>query len=102
MWKTASASPLAGGRPRLVADHTHKEPCTKIARAGPCSCLPIRKRNFSFAPQKLENTFVALCSVVRAFFAFGPAGGWRNVSSVDLSPHPTEGDPLWMVTAVKA
>ncbi|EOD19110.1 hypothetical protein EMIHUDRAFT_63771 [Emiliania huxleyi CCMP1516] len=45
---------------------------------------------------------VALCSVVRAFFAFGPAGGWRNVSSVDLSPHPTEGDPLWMVTAVKA
>ena len=83
----------------LAADHPpHKEPCTKIARAGTCSCLPIR----NFAPQKLENTFVALCSVVRAFFAFGPAGGWRNVSSVDLSPHPTEGDPLWMVTAVKA
>ena len=31
MWKTASASPPSGGRPRLVADHTHKEPCTKIA-----------------------------------------------------------------------
>ena len=24
MWKTASASPPSGGRPRLVADHTHK------------------------------------------------------------------------------
>ena len=34
MWKTASASPPSGGRPRLVADHTHKEPCTKIAKGG--------------------------------------------------------------------
>ena len=39
MWKTASASPPSGGRPRLVADHTHKEPCTKIARAGACLFL---------------------------------------------------------------
>ena len=32
VWKRAiSASPPSGGRPRLVADHTHKEPCTKIA-----------------------------------------------------------------------
>ena len=28
---TASASPLSGGRPRLVADHPHKETCTKTA-----------------------------------------------------------------------
>ena len=69
---------------------------------GPVPVYPPANATFNFAPQKLENTFVALCSVVRAFFAFGPAGGWRNVSSVDLSPHPTEGDPLWMVTAVKA
>ena len=40
-WKTASASPPSGGRPRLVADHTHKEPCTKIARSGTCSFLHI-------------------------------------------------------------
>ena len=26
MWKTASASPPSGGRPRLAADHTNKEP----------------------------------------------------------------------------
>ena len=43
---SASVSPpsriaIGGGRPRLVADHTHKEPCTKIARAGTCSFLPI-------------------------------------------------------------
>ena len=44
MWKTASASPSSGGRPRLVADHTHKEPCTKIARAGTCSFLPISQQ----------------------------------------------------------
>ena len=37
----ASASPPSGGRPRLVADYTHKEPCTKIARAGTCSFIPI-------------------------------------------------------------
>ena len=34
MWKTASASPPSGGRPRLVADHTHKEACTKTAEGG--------------------------------------------------------------------
>ena len=37
----ASHGRSLGGRPRLVADHTHKEPCTKIARAGTCSFLPI-------------------------------------------------------------
>ena len=40
MWKTASASPPSGGRPRLVADHTHKEPCTKTAGRGPVPFYP--------------------------------------------------------------
>ena len=44
---------------------------------------------------------VALASVVRNYLYFGPEGGWANVSSADLSPHPTEGDPMWIVTAVK-
>jgi len=44
---------------------------------------------------------VGLCSVVRNYFYFGPQGGWSNVSSADISPHPYEGDPLWIVTAVK-
>ena len=43
----------------------------------------------------------ALCAVVRDFFYFGPAGGWAHVSSADVSPHPTRGDPMWVVTAVR-
>ena len=50
---------------------------------------------------------VALCSVVRNYFYFGVSmdstrGGWVNVTSADVSPHPTQGDPLWVVAAVKA
>ena len=45
---------------------------------------------------------VALCGIVRDYFYFGPRGGWRNVTSADLSPHPTQGDPMWIVMAVKA
>ena len=41
--------------------------------------------------------------VVRTFFAFGAPhpDGWQNVTAADLSPHPTDGDPMWIVTAVK-
>ena len=45
---------------------------------------------------------VALSSIVRNYFYFGPVAGWQNVTSADVSPHPTEGDPMWIVTAVKA
>ena len=46
MWKTASASSPIGRTtpgPASRRPHTHKvkEPCTKIARAGTCSFLPI-------------------------------------------------------------
>ena len=36
------------GKTAKVADHTHKEPCTKIARAGTCSFLPISYSRFVF------------------------------------------------------
>ena len=45
---------------------------------------------------------VALCSIVRTYFSFGPVGGWKNITSADISPHPTRGDPMWIVSAVKA
>ena len=48
MWKTASASPPSGGRPRLVADHTHKEPCTKTAGRGPVPFYPSPSRGVRF------------------------------------------------------
>ena len=47
MWKTASASPPSGGRPRLAADHTHKEPCTKTAGRGPVPFYPSPSREVS-------------------------------------------------------
>jgi len=34
------------------------------------------------------------------YFRFGPTGGWQNLSTVDVSPN--HGDPVWIVTAVKA
>ena len=62
MWKTASASPPSGGRPRLAADHTHKEPCTKTAGRGPVPFthltveLYVRKRSGSAcAPGRLRR-----------------------------------------------
>merc|ERR1712078_949039 len=48
MWKTASASPPSGGRPRLVADHTHKEPYTKTAGRGPLPFYPSPSRGVRF------------------------------------------------------
>ena len=44
----ASASPPSGGRPRLVADHTHKEPCTKTAGRGPVPFYPSPSRGVRF------------------------------------------------------
>ena len=45
-----SLVPHREDRPRLVADHTHKEPCTaKIARAGTCSSFyPSHSRGLRF------------------------------------------------------
>lgn len=34
------------------------------------------------------------------YFQHGPAGGWENLASVDVSPRHV--DPVWMVTATKA
>jgi len=42
------------------------------------------------------------CQIVGNYFRFSPEAGWRDISSVDISPNPFESDPLWVVTAVKA
>lgn len=34
------------------------------------------------------------------YFQHGPAGGWEHLSAADVSPR--HGDPVWLVTAVKA
>merc|ERR1711935_618654 len=38
--------------------------------------------------------------LIREYFWHGPEGGWSGLSSVDVSPR--QGDPIWLVTAVKA
>eukprot|EP00419_Tripos_fusus_P033560 CAMPEP_0172781036 /NCGR_PEP_ID=MMETSP1074-20121228/203227_1 /TAXON_ID=2916 /ORGANISM="Ceratium fusus, Strain PA161109" /LENGTH=1337 /DNA_ID=CAMNT_0013618013 /DNA_START=13 /DNA_END=4026 /DNA_ORIENTATION=+ len=34
------------------------------------------------------------------YFQHGPAGGWQGLTSIDISPQ--HGDPVWLVTALKA
>jgi len=38
--------------------------------------------------------------LVSRYFQHGPAQGWTHLSTVDVSP--SHGDPMWLVTAVKA
>ena len=47
MWKTASASPPSGGRPRLVADHTTKNPAQRSQGRGPVPFSPSHSREVS-------------------------------------------------------
>jgi SAM-dependent methyltransferase len=42
------------------------------------------------------------CQIVGNYFHFNPDRGWRDISSADISPNPGRGDPMWVVTAVKA
>lgn len=42
------------------------------------------------------------CQIVGNYFHFSPMGGWKSISSVDISPNPGRSDPVWVVTAVKA
>ena len=42
------------------------------------------------------------CQILGNYFHFNPEGGWRDISSVDISPDPGLSDPVWVVTAVKA
>eukprot|EP00928_Gymnodinium_smaydae_P092925 TRINITY_DN76913_c0_g1_i1.p1 TRINITY_DN76913_c0_g1~~TRINITY_DN76913_c0_g1_i1.p1 ORF type:complete len:272 (-),score=26.09 TRINITY_DN76913_c0_g1_i1:40-825(-) len=42
------------------------------------------------------------CQIVGNFFYCNPEGGWRDITSVDISKNPFGSDPLWVVTAVKA
>jgi predicted DsbA family dithiol-disulfide isomerase/SAM-dependent methyltransferase len=38
--------------------------------------------------------------LIRKYFQHGPVGGWTKMSSADVSP--SHGDPMWLVTAIKA
>jgi len=42
------------------------------------------------------------CRIVGNYFRFNPSGGWRDISSIDISADPRKTNPMWVVTAVKA
>ncbi|CAK9016365.1 unnamed protein product [Durusdinium trenchii] len=41
------------------------------------------------------------CQIVGNYFHFNPAGGWKDITSLDISKTP-QSNPMWVVTAVKA
>jgi len=98
---TSAASVGYLTRPQAVFAEMHR-----VLRRGGVAIVSFSNRCFAEKATSLwlghMDEGVALCSVVRNFFYFGPPRGWVNVSSADLSPHPTRGDPMWIVTAVKA
>lgn len=42
------------------------------------------------------------CKIIGSYFHFCPDGGWKDIQAADISPNPGRGDPMWVVTAVKA
>ena len=88
-------------RPREIFSEMHR-----VLKPGGVVIVSFTNRVFDEKATKVwldhMDEEVALCSIVRDYFHFGPVGGWHNVSSADISPHPTRGDPMWIVTAVKA
>ena len=98
---TMAASVAYLTKPRAVFSEMHR-----VLKPGGVAIVSFSNRVFE---EKATSVWlsnmdeeVALCSVVRNYFYFGPRAGWQNVSSADASPHPSRGDPLWSVTAVKA
>jgi len=47
------------------------------------------------------NDGVGHCQIIGNYFHFNPAGGWKDISSADISLKPGRSDPVWVVTAVK-
>jgi len=41
------------------------------------------------------------CEIIGNYFHFSPEGGWKDISSADISASP-RCNPMWVVTAVKA
>lgn len=98
---TCAASVAYLTRPREAFAELHR-----VLKPGGVAVMSFSNRCFAEKATKLwldhMDEEVALCSIVRNYFYFGPRGGWAHVSSADISPHPSQGDPMWIVTAVKA
>ena len=84
MWKTASASPPSGGRPRLVArDHTHKRTLHKDRKGGDLfffTHLTVERCPFLFI-------YLFMHTVANAIFNNAPQTQASSKSLQELQPH---------------
>ena len=87
-------------RPREFFSEIHR-----VLKPGGLAIIAFSNRVFEEKATKVwldhMDEEAGLGVVVRTFFAFGAPNGWQNVTAADLSPHPTDGDPMYIVTAVK-
>jgi len=85
--------------PRAVFSEIHR-----VLRPGGMAVIAYSHRTFI---EKAVNVWAketydgeGHAHLIANYFRHGPAAGWSNLSSIDVSPN--HGDPMWMVTAIKA
>lgn len=87
-------------KPREVFKEMHR-----VLKPGGVAIMSFSNRCF---PTKAIKMWVAdmgdgpgHCQIVGNYFHFCPEGGFRDIASADIS-QTSEGNPMWVVTAVKA
>jgi len=88
-------------KPREIFSEMHR-----VLKPGGVAIMSFSNRCF---PNKAIAMWIANmndgpghCQIIGNYFHFNPSGGWKNISSADISPNPGKSDPMWVVTAVKA
>merc|ERR1719401_2576100 len=88
-------------RPREIFSEMHR-----VLKPGGVAIMSFSNRCFATKAIAMwvasMNDGPGHCQIVGNYFRFNPAGGWKDISSADISPKPDESDPMWVVTAVKA
>merc|ERR1712217_430720 len=85
-------------KPREIFQEVHR-----VMKPGGVAIMSFSNRCF---PTKAIAMWVAdmsdgpgHCQIIGNYFYFNPEGGWRDISSADISPDPGRSDPMWVVTA---
>jgi predicted DsbA family dithiol-disulfide isomerase/SAM-dependent methyltransferase len=87
-------------QPRDVIKEWHR-----VLKPGGVAIVSFTNRYFEQKATAIWKTSmaeeVALSNFVENCFRFAPQGEWENINSIDISPHHSEGDPMWVVMATK-